>query len=154
MKQPPAMDTEMLNAFLAIAFPLFKDDYCILEVSREDITTKLHVTEKHLRPGATISGPAMFALADVTMYCLMLANIGPKPLTVTTNCTINFFSKPKRDVDLVATGQLLKFGRRLATGTISICAEGAIAPLAHATMTYAIPPAGSAADLSIDVAVD
>ncbi|MCY4151025.1 MAG: PaaI family thioesterase [Aestuariivita sp.] len=151
MKQPPAMDKDKLNAFLAIAFPLFRDDYRILEVSREYITTKLFVTERHLRPGATISGPAMFALADVTMYCLVLANIGPKPLTVTTNCTINFLSKPKQNVDLVADGKLLKIGRRLATGTISIRAEGVMKPLAHATMTYAIPPTGSVADESIDV---
>src|SRR5262249_52442036 len=78
-----------------------------------------------VRPGGTISGPTMMALADFAMYVAVLAAIGPVPLAVTINLNINFL--------------LLKLGKRLAMGEVTICADGAMEPVAHATSTYSIP---------------
>ena len=93
--------------------------------------------EDSLRPGGTISGPTMMALADFTMYVALLGAIGPVPLAVTTNLNIHFLRKPGR-CDLTAEARLLKLGKRLAVGEIVIHANGDPAPLAHATSTYSL----------------
>lgn len=91
-----------------------------------------------LRPGGTISGPTMMALADVTMYVALLATIGWVPLAVTTQLNVNFLRKPQPG-DLIAEARLLKTGRRLAVGEVTIRSDGQDDIVAHATSTYAIP---------------
>jgi uncharacterized protein (TIGR00369 family) len=91
-----------------------------------------------IRPGGTISGPTMMALADFAMYVGLLASIGPVPLAVTTSLNINFLRKPGMS-DLVAECRLLKLGKRLAVGEVVIRSDGTRAPVAHATSTYSIP---------------
>ncbi len=92
-----------------------------------------------LRPGGTISGPAMFTLADVAMYVAVLASIGPVALAVTTNLNINFLRRPPPG-DLIGEARLLKLGQRLAVGEIHLRAPGAADSAAHAVSTYALPP--------------
>ena len=104
------------------------------------ITIRLKVSERHLRPGGTVSGPSMFALADVAVYLAVLAMIGPQALAVTTNCSIDFMRKPAAGVDLVAECRLLKLGRVLAVGDVLIHSDGNDAPVARASLTYSIPP--------------
>lgn len=94
---------------------------------------------KSLRPGGTISGPTMMALADFALYVAVFSAIGPEPLAVTTNLNINFLRKPTR-ADLVAQARLMKFGKRLAVGEVTIRSEGEEEPVAHVTATYSIPP--------------
>jgi uncharacterized protein (TIGR00369 family) len=94
--------------------------------------------EGSLRPGGTISGPTMMALADVAMYVALLAAIGPVPLAVTINLNINFLRKPGT-CDLIAECHLLKLGKRLAVGEVIIRSDGTDAPVAHVTSTYSIP---------------
>jgi|EndMetStandDraft_3_1072993.scaffolds.fasta_scaffold173958_2 uncharacterized protein (TIGR00369 family) len=84
-----------------------------------------------LRPGGTISGPTLMALADFTMYVAVLAAIGPVPLAVTINLNINFLRRPGPH-DVVAEGRLLKLGKRLATGEVTIRCDGDDDPVAHA----------------------
>jgi uncharacterized protein (TIGR00369 family) len=96
-------------------------------------------SETSVRPGGTISGPTMMALADFAMYVAILAAIGPVPLAVTTNLNINFLRKPAR-CDLLAEARLLKLGKRLAVGEVIIRSDGEDAPVAHVTSTYSIPP--------------
>lgn len=91
-----------------------------------------------LRPGGTISGPTMMALVDVAMYVGLLASIGWVPLAVTTQLNINFLRKPKPG-DLIAEAHLLKLGKRLAVGEVSLRSDGDDAVVAHATSTYSIP---------------
>jgi len=92
-----------------------------------------------LRPGGTISGNTMMLLADVSMYVAVLASIGWTPLAVTTNLNINFLKKPAPGA-LEAECRLLKIGKRLAVGEVSIRSVGEEHLVAHATSTYSIPP--------------
>src|SRR3954453_1672056 len=92
-----------------------------------------------LRPGGTISGPTMMALADFAMYVAVLAAIGLVPLAVTINLNINFFRKPAQR-DLTAEARLFKVGKRLATGEVLIRHVAAEELVAHVTATYSIPP--------------
>ena len=94
---------------------------------------------QHLRPGGTVSGPAMMALADYALYAAILANIGPVGLAVTTNLSFNFLRKPGPGA-LLAECRLLKLGRRLAVGEVAIRGAGSEDIVCHATGTYSIPP--------------
>jgi uncharacterized protein (TIGR00369 family) len=134
------MDASALTAFLREVFEQVADDFGVEEVKPNEITMRLIITDKHLRPGGTISGPSMFALADVAAYVATLAMIGPQALAVTTNCSMDFMRKPRAGVDLIATAKLLKLGRQLSVSHVLIYSEGMPEPVAQATMTYAIPP--------------
>ena len=92
-----------------------------------------------LRPGGTISGPTLMALADVATYVAILASIGWAPLAVTTSLNINFLRKPAPTA-LIAEARLIKLGKRLAVGEVDIRSEGEADLIAHATSTYSIPP--------------
>ncbi|MCB1330817.1 MAG: PaaI family thioesterase [Maritimibacter sp.] len=135
------MGLDALRAFMDETFPQVAEDFELLDVSPMHLVMRALVHERHLRPGGTVSGPAMFALADVTMYLAILAMIGPKALAVTTNCSIDFMRKPAAEANLRAEARLLKLGRVLAVGDVLIYSEGADAPVARASLTYSIPPA-------------
>ena len=134
------MDVTSLSAFLAEVFPQVAADFVVEEVG-EELVVRLRVAEMHLRPGGTVSGPAMFALADVGIYLAILARLGPVALAVTTNASIDFLRKPEAGRDLIARVRILKLGRVLAVGDALIYSEGLAEPVARAAMTYSIPPA-------------
>lgn len=134
------MDRDALCAFLDSEFQQVAGMFAIDTVKPMAITVRLRHDERHLRPGGTVSGPAMFALADVSVYLAILAMIGPKALSVTTNCAIDFMRKPKAGTDLICDTRLLKLGRVLAVGDCLIYSEGDERPVARASLTYSIPP--------------
>ena len=135
------MDAEALEAFMREVFDQVADDFAVDHAAENEITMRLLTSRRHLRPGGTVSGPSMFALADVAAYLATLAMIGPKALAVTTNCSIDFMRKPLADVPLVAHAKLLKLGRQLSVTDVLIYSEGSDKPVARASLTYAIPPA-------------
>jgi uncharacterized protein (TIGR00369 family) len=134
------MDGEALTAFLRRDFTQVADDFTILSVTEDLLEVRLDVAEQHLRPGGTVSGPTMFALADVALYLAILSRLGPVALAVTTNCSIDFMRKPVAGRNLIARARLLKLGRVLAVGDVLIFSEGDTAPVARAGLTYSIPP--------------
>lgn len=138
------MDAAALRAFLDRDFPQVGDQFEIEELSTDRLVVRLKVTEQHLRPGGTVSGPSMFALADVGLYLAVLARLGPVALAVTTNCSMDFMRKPAAGADLLAEVRMLKMGRVLAVGDVLIFSAGQAAPVARANLTYSIPPAAPA----------
>ncbi|WP_299915574.1 PaaI family thioesterase [uncultured Roseobacter sp.] len=138
------MDVKMtaaeMSAFLDQVFEQVKGEFTIEEVKPNRVRVRLNVQHRHLRPGGTVSGPAMFALADVSAYIVTMAMIGPQALAVTTNCSIDFMRKPTAGVDLIAEVQLLKLGKQLSVSDVLIYSEGMAQPVARASLTYAIPP--------------
>ena len=104
-----------------------------------EVAVRLPYQAALLRPGGTICGPALMALADITLYGVVLSLIGRVELAVTTDITIHFLAKPRRG-DLLATGRILRLGRVLAVGEVRIGPVDGGDPVAHATGTYAIPP--------------
>jgi len=93
-----------------------------------------------LRPGDTVSGPTMMGLADLVMYACVLSRIGVVKMAVTTNLNANFL-RLSGPVDLVAEGRLIKCGRRLAYGEVTITSDGEPdEAVCHVTVTYSIPP--------------
>lgn len=137
------MTTEDLMVFLDREFPQVTGEFAILDLGEMRIRTRLNVGERHLRPGGTVSGPSIFALADVSVYLAVLAMIGPQGLAVTTSCSMDFMRKPAAGADLIAECRLLKLGRVLAVGEVLVFSEGGEVPVARASMTYSIPPVRS-----------
>lgn len=134
------MDAAALNGFLAREFPQVAGSYRVERSDAAGILARLAVDEAHLRPGGTVSGPSMFALADLAIYCAILARIGPVALAVTTNASIDFMRKPAAGRDLLAECRLLKLGRVLAVAEALIFSDGGQDPVARCSMTYSIPP--------------
>ena len=137
-----AMDCVTLNGFLDRVFPQISDQVRVESVDAQMLVARLRVDDRHLRPGGTVSGPAMFALADVTIYLAILARIGEVALAVTTNASIDFMRKPEAGRDLLAECRILKLGRVLAVGDVLIRSDGVDQPVARCSMTYSIPPKG------------
>lgn len=129
-----------LMAFLEREFPQVGNEFAVEDVSEMRVRVRLLVGERHLRPGGTVSGPSIFALADVSVYLAVLAMIGPAALAVTTNCSIDFMRKPAARTDLIADCRLLKLGRVLAVGDVLVHSDGMAEPVARASLTYSIPP--------------
>lgn len=138
----PVMTIEELDTFLDEAFPQMQAGERLTEIEAVGplrARVRLKFSARNLRPGGTLSGPAMMGLVDHAMYVVLLAHIGPVALAVTTNLNINFLRKPDQK-DLIAEARLIKLGRRLAVGDVTLCSDGMDAPVAHATCTYSIPP--------------
>ncbi len=138
----PVMSAEDVAAFLDREFPQIHAGgrvYSIDGISDGQVVVRLSASEMHLRPGGTVSGPSMMALADLAAYVAILAHIGPVALAVTTNLNINFLRKPEPG-DLLCTCRILKLGKRLAVVDCSIAGEGEEDYVAHATATYSVPP--------------
>jgi uncharacterized protein (TIGR00369 family) len=136
----PAMTAEALEAFIAEHFPQIEHMKIRVDaVGERSIRLRMPAEYQHLRPGGTVSGPTLMALADCAIWLAVLAEIGPVALAVTTSLNINFLRKPEPG-ELIAEARLLKLGRRLAVGEVGIYASNAPDPVAHATVTYSIPP--------------
>jgi uncharacterized protein (TIGR00369 family) len=136
------MTVDELERFLAAEFPQVFNSSSGLSIEAlwdGGCRVRQAFRELHVRPGGTISGPTMMALADFAMYVAVLGAIGPVPLAVTINLNINFLRKPAQR-DLTGEARLLKLGKRLATGEVWIRSDGADEPVAHVTSTYSIPP--------------
>lgn len=134
------MDAGQLQDFLASDFGQVAADFRVERADVAGVRVRMPVAERHLRPGGTVSGPSMFALADVALYLAILSRIGPVALAVTTNCAIDFMRKPEAGRDLIGEARLLKLGRVLAVGDVLLFSDGKPEPVARAGLTYSIPP--------------
>ncbi len=132
-----------LRAYLVEIFPEVwkRGDLKIEDLAPMSATLRLIHHPRHLRPGGTISGPTMFGLCDVALYVAILGEIGPVEHAVTTNVSINFLRKPG-PADLIGKAKLIKLGKRLAVGEVSLFSEGESDMVAQATGTYSIPTRG------------
>ena len=131
---------EEMTAFLDEVFPQVHGMFAIDRLDDDLLIMRLHASKQHLRPGGTVSGPAMFSLADVAAYVATMSRVGKEALAVTTNCSIDFMRKPAAGVDVLAHAKLLKLGKSLSVTDIMLYSEGVADPVARATLTYSIPP--------------
>ncbi|MBB3772869.1 acyl-coenzyme A thioesterase PaaI-like protein [Angulomicrobium tetraedrale] len=147
-----SMDATQLQAYLVAQFPQAFGPgrpHRVVRVDAAGAGLVLEAGTDHLRPGDTVSGPAMMGLADIAAYAVILSAIGPVPLAVTTSFSINFLRKPPLGL-LVADARLMKLGKRLAVCEVGLRAPhggegdpfavtGAEELCAHAVATYSIP---------------
>ena len=135
------MTVAELETYLHEVFPqVFRgDDISIESADGTSCLLRQRYSEQMLRPGGTVSGPTLMALADFAMYVVLLSAIGPVGLAVTTNLNINFLRKGAPGQDLLAAARILKLGKRLAVGEVNLLSGTSPEPIAHVTLTYSIP---------------
>jgi len=132
-----ALDAAQLQEIMDTAFPGANVPR-VEEVTDHSVTVVQPIALEHGRPGGTVSGPIMMMLADTTAWVAILSKIGPVLLAVTTSLHIDFLRKPDM-ADIVATGTLLKLGRKLAVVDVAIHSRGRDELVAKAQVTYSIP---------------
>lgn len=131
------MTLEEINQFLAEHFPQGEIFGAVEEIGEGWALMRLSVDEQHLRPGGSVSGPTMMGMADVCIWAALQTKIGPSPMTVTSNLSINFLSRPKH-IDLLARARVLKVGRRLGFGECYLYSGNEETIVAHVTASYAL----------------
>ncbi len=126
-----------LKAFFDKEWP---DNNLIIEsVGGRKARIRMPVTAGDLRPGNTVSGPFMMSAVDTAVYVAIMAELGLVALAVTTNLTINFLRRPRPDVDVIAECRLIKVGKVLVVGEVSLYSDGDDQAIAHAVATYSLP---------------
>ena len=129
---------EEIITFLTNEFPQSK--ISVVDVGKAGAVVRHEISTEHLRPGGTVSGPVLMAVADSALYVAILGEVGLIPLAVTTSFNINFLRKPSADKAILGVCKLLKVGKKLVIGEVSLYSEGYSEPVAHAVGTYSIPP--------------
>lgn len=132
------MTIEDIERFLDAHFPQARPFGRIEHIGDRTLRMRVPFRDEFLRPGGTISGPTLMGLADTAVYYLILAELGPVALAVTSSFNIHFLRKP-RATDLIGEARLLRLGRRTAVGDVMIYVDGERDPAAHATAAYALP---------------
>jgi uncharacterized protein (TIGR00369 family) len=138
------LDAAGVTAFVDSEWPGAFEVYDVIELTEGHARVRLRHHQGMLRPGGTVSGPALMALADLAMWVAVLGVVGPVAMTVTTHLDIDFLRFVGAN-DVIADVRLLKLGRRMAVGEVLMTADGATEPCARASLTYSIPPDTAAA---------
>ena len=135
------MSVAELEKFLHEEFPqAFSDgDITIESADGETCLLRRRYDDRMLRPGGTVSGPTLMAMADFAMYVVLLSAIGPVGLAVTTNLNISFLRRGLPGQDVLVSARLLNLGKRLAVGEVNLLSGASPHPIAHAISTYSIP---------------
>ncbi len=138
---PSRITAEEFMQVLQVGMPTAASTpFDIVTLERGRAVLRFTTRPRDLRPGDTVAGPVMFWFADLAMYAAVMSAIGKVPLAVTTDATIHFLRRPRAGA-LIARASLLKEGKRLVVGEVSIAHEGEDeSPVAHLVMTYSVPP--------------
>jgi uncharacterized protein (TIGR00369 family) len=134
----PLLSIEELEGIVREAFPEFEAPR-IESLEGDTLVMSQSVDARNSRPGGTLSGPTMMALADNSAWLIILAHIGPVLLAVTTSLHVDFLRKPEL-TDLMARARLIKLGRHLAVVDVELFSRGSSDLVAKAQVTYSIPP--------------
>ncbi|HWE16761.1 MAG TPA: PaaI family thioesterase [Hyphomicrobiaceae bacterium] len=137
-----AFDAARLQQLIAVRFPQMQAggrSFIIEDVGSRSARVRMTADPRNTRPGGTIAGPAMFALADFTVYVAIVGTLGePGFEAVTSSLNINFLARPEPN-DMMAVAKLIRLGRRLSVGEVELFSEGVPEIVAHAVATYALP---------------
>lgn len=133
----PRMTIDELKALMEATFPGWGTSFDITALGESDVTLRMPFRKQLMRAGGTISGPALMLLADTAAYVVTLALAGPVPSAATANLDIHFLVRPA-PADIFATATMLRLGHRLAVSKVDLRVADAL--VAHATVTYALPP--------------
>ncbi|NNN01878.1 MAG: PaaI family thioesterase [Acidimicrobiaceae bacterium] len=135
----PVLSVDELQAILVAAFP-GNDVPRVESVDDHEVVMSIAVSDRHGRPGGTLSGPTMMTLADTAAWLAIMSQIGPVLLAVTTSLHIDFLRKPQL-TDLMAKTRVLKLGRKLAVVEVELWSRGSMDVVAKAQVTYSLPTA-------------
>lgn len=130
------LNADELTAHVRRSFPHARDTLLVENLDEASIRMRMRIDRTNLRPGDTVSGPAIFTLVDTVAWLATLAHLGPGREAVTAGASLHFLRRPGL-ADLIGEGRLLKLGSRLSTTDVLVYSEGSPDPVAQATVTYA-----------------
>ncbi|MBB5689574.1 PaaI family thioesterase [Roseomonas alkaliterrae] len=107
----------------------------VLQAAGGTATCRLPWREDLLRPGGTVSGPALMGLADVAMWAALLGVTGGRDESLTTSLAIHFLRRLAPG-PVLAEARILKRGR-ITYGEVLIRSEGSAELAAHVTTSWA-----------------
>lgn len=141
--QPSHLSAATVTELIDQVFPQIHAAGRVMEIESVGPDTarlRMRLADRNIRPGGTVSGPAMFTLADLSIYAALLSRLGPSAIpAVTSNLNITFLTRPPAR-DMIAETRLVRVGRRLAYAEVALYSDGSTEMIAHATGTYALPP--------------
>lgn len=134
------LSAKQVEALIRQGVPMTEDiDLRIERLDEAGALARVPFQPKLVRPGGTLSGPTIMALADAAMYAVVLGRLGRVEMAVTSNLNINFLARPQA-VDLLADARILRLSRRQAVCEVSLYSQGGEDELvAHVTGTFALP---------------
>jgi uncharacterized protein (TIGR00369 family) len=134
------LSAEQVQALIRQGVPMAEDiALCIDRLDADHALARVPFQARLVRPGGTLSGPTIMALADAAMYAVVLGRLGRVEMAVTANLNINFLSRPQ-PVDLLAEARILRLTRRQAVCEVALYSQGCEQDMvAHVTGTYALP---------------
>ncbi|RIZ50053.1 thioesterase [Pseudomonas aeruginosa] len=134
------MNAAQVQALIRMGLPMAEDiDFRVERLDERHALARIPFHDKLVRPGGTLSGPTIMALADAAMYAVILGRLGAVEMAVTSNLNINFLSKPRPE-DLLAEASIFKLGRRQVVCEVGVFSQSREEDLvAHVTGTYALP---------------
>lgn len=135
----PDLDLGTAQAILADNFAAWVQDLGLKVESVGEGTAVLRMpySERLVRVGGTLCGQALMSAADTAMVIALAGSFGGfKPVTtVSQNIT---FMRPIAEQDVLVEARVIRLGKTLAFGEITLRGAKDNRTAAHATTTYAI----------------
>jgi uncharacterized protein (TIGR00369 family) len=138
-KSPPKISIAEFEELVRTHMPItrmFPAELLLLE----DGVARIRMPEHEVmrRAGGIVNGPMIMTLADMALYAAVLSRVGLEAMAVTVDLSVRFL-RPAPMGAIVADACLIRAGRRLAIGEITITSEVTGKAVAHATGSYALP---------------
>jgi uncharacterized protein (TIGR00369 family) len=99
------------------------------------ITLRVPPSVRLNRQGGTVCGQAIMALADTAMVFAVASAVGGFVPMTTVNQTASFL-RPAADADLLAEARIIKRGKAIMYGEVTLHTGTPDKPIAHVTSTY------------------
>jgi len=136
--RPPPPTAAAVNEMIEQLFP-GSANTCD-SIGADFAIARREISDAELRPGAFVSGPSQFGLADAALWYLVFgATRRIEPMALTSELSIRFL-RPAQGRVLWARATLDVAGRRNVVGTVRVwCDDRSDKPTATAQGTYVLP---------------
>jgi uncharacterized protein (TIGR00369 family) len=134
-----AFDKDAAERLLAQVFAAWVQalDLSVEEIGADGAILRMRFSERLCRDNGGVCGQAIASLADTAMvFAVSAASGGYRPMT-TVDQTVHFL-RPIANADALAVARVLRLGRSMAFGQVTIVAEGDARPAATAQTAYAL----------------
>ncbi|MEE1612546.1 PaaI family thioesterase [Microvirga sp. CF3016] len=111
----------------------------IESLDKDGAVLRMRFSETLCRDNGVICGQALMSLADTAMvFAVSSAGGAYRPMT-TVDQTMHFL-RPAANADVVADAKVVRLGRTMAFGSVTLTADGDPRPVAMAQLAYALLP--------------
>jgi uncharacterized protein (TIGR00369 family) len=108
-------------------------------LDQEGAVLRMRFSEKLCRDNGVICGQALMSLADTAMvFAVSSAGGAYRPMT-TVDQTM-YFLRPAANADVMADARVVRLGRTMAFGSVTLTTDGDTRPVAMAQLAYALLP--------------